>query len=168
MKDTGYEHVVHPFAPLYSAESRVLILGSLPSERSRAEGFYYGHPRNRFWSVLARLYSCDEPRSVEEKRTLLLSHGIALWDVIGECDIRRSSDSSIRAPRPNDIRPILAAADIRLICANGARAHELYCRHILPLTGLEVLRLPSTSPANAARSLGELAEAWSVIKQITG
>lgn len=165
-KDTGWEHVVHGFAPVYDARSRVLVLGTLPSVKSREQNFYYGHPRNRFWKLLALLFDAPEPQSVEEKKALLLQNGVALWDVVRECDIRRSADSTIRNAAANDIRPILEAADIRAVYTNGGRAHALYRRLILPVTGVGDLVLPSTSPANAARSLESLAEAWNVIKKI--
>ena len=108
-----YEHVVHGFAPVWDARSRVLVLGTLPSVKSRETSFYYGHPRNRFWRLLALLFEEPEPQSVEEKTALLLRNGVALWDVVSECDIRRSADSTIRNAAPNDVRPILAGADIR-------------------------------------------------------
>lgn len=160
-----WEHIVHGFAPVWDARSRVLVLGTLPSVKSREQNFYYGHPRNRFWKLLAFLFGAPEPLGIEEKTALLLKNGIALWDVVRECDIRRSADSTIRNAAPNDIRPILAGADIRAIYANGAKAKELYDRLLLPLTGREAVRLPSTSPANAARSLEALAEEWRVITE---
>lgn len=160
-----YEHIVHGFAPVWDARSRVLVLGTLPSVKSREAQFYYGHPRNRFWKLLALLFDAPEPQSVEEKKTLLLRSGVALWDVVRECDIRRSADGSIRNAVPNDILPILQGAPIRAIYANGARAKELYDRLILPATRREAIRLPSTSPANAACPLEALAEAWRVIKE---
>ncbi len=163
-KDSGYAHIVHGFAPVYDTRSRVLVLGTLPSVKSREQGFYYGHPQNRFWKVLAAVFGAPEPQSIEEKTALLLANGVALWDVVGACDIRLSSDSSIRGAVPNDIRPILERAEIRLILCNGAKAKALYDRLLRPLTGREALRLPSTSPANAARSLAELTEAWRVLR----
>ena len=165
LQEEGFEHVVHGFEPVWDARARVLVLGTLPSVKSREENFYYGHPRNRFWKLLALLFGAPEPRSVEEKKALLLENGVALWDVVRACDIRRSADGTIRNAAPNDIRPILDGADIRLICANGAKAKELYDRLILPVTGRAALRLPSTSPANAALTLDALAEAWRVIKE---
>ena len=158
------ERVVHGFAPVWDARSRVLVLGTLPSVKSREEQFYYGHPRNRFWRLLALLFDAPAPQSVEEKKALLLENGVALWDVVHACEIRRSADGSIRNAVPNDIRPILRGADIRAVYANGAKAKELYDRLILPVTGREAIRLPSTSPANAACSLEELAEAWRVLR----
>lgn len=161
-------HIVHGFAPVFDESSRVLVLGSLPSVKSREEGFYYGHPQNRFWKLLAALCSEPLPRSIGEKRSLLLRHGIALWDVVRECDIRRSSDSTIRDATPNDLSVILGAADIRAIFCNGGKAKELYDRLIFPSTGVEAIRLPSTSPANAAWSLERLEEQWRIIKTIQG
>jgi hypoxanthine-DNA glycosylase len=163
-KEAGREHVVHGFAPVYDARSRVLVLGTLPSVKSREQGFYYGHPQNRFWKVFARVFDAPEPGSIEGKKALLLENGVALWDVVGECEIRRSADSSIRNAVPNDIRPILAAAEIRLILCNGAKAKALYDRLLMPLTGREAAVMPSTSPANAACSLDRLAEVWSLLR----
>ena len=161
----GPEHVVHGFAPVWDERSRVLVLGTLPSVKSREENFYYGHPRNRFWKLLALLFDAPEPRSVEEKKALLLENGVALWDVVRECDIRRSSDGTIRNAVPNDVRPILERAQIRAVYANGAKAKELYDRLLLPLTGRGALCLPSTSPANASLSLAELERFWRVLKE---
>lgn len=161
--DMSREHIVHGFAPVYDEHSRILILGSLPSVKSREEGFYYGHSRNRFWPLLSLLLDEPLPRCTAEKRALLLRRGIALWDVVKECDIHASSDSSIRSVVPNDLSQILAAADIRLICTNGGKASELYDRLLLPRMGRSAIRLPSTSPANAAKSLEQLERDWSVI-----
>lgn len=168
MKEDGLEHIVHGFAPVWDERSRVLVLGTLPSVKSREQNFYYGHPRNRFWRVLAALYGRAVPQSAEEKTALLISCRVALWDVVRECDIRRSADSSIRNAQPNDIRPLLAGSQIRAVCTNGSTAHALYRKHLLPLTGIEDLPLPSTSPANAACSLDELVERWAILKEITG
>ncbi len=156
----SYTHIIHDLAPVYDASSSVLILGSLPSVSSRGQ-FFYQHPRNRFWPVIACLTGESVPRTTEEKRALLLRHHIALWDVIGECDIIGSSDSSIRNVLPNDIRLILEAAPIRKIFVNGKTADRYYRIHLLPLTGREAICLPSTSPANAAWSEKRLCEAWS-------
>lgn len=155
----------HPIPPLYDGNSRVLVLGSFPSVRSRQELFFYGHPQNRFWQVLAAVYGRPVPEDIPEKRALLLSCGVALWDVIASCEIDRSSDASIRAVVPTDLGPILAAAPIRRVFCNGAKAHALYALHQENRTGLRALRLPSTSPANAAWRLPALVEAWSVLKE---
>ena len=155
-----YTRITHPFPPVYDAYSRVLILGSLPSVRSRAEGFFYGHPRNRFWPLLARLLEEPVPVTIEEKRALALRHHIALWDVILSCEIRGSADSSIRHAVPTDLSPILAAAPVRAVFCNGQTAGAYYRRYQAPLTGREAIVLPSTSPANAACSMDRLADAW--------
>lgn len=153
----------HGFEPVYDKNSRVLILGTLPSVKSTEQGFYYGHPQNRFWRLMAELLGCHKPSSVEEKKNMLLSGGIALWDVIKRCDIEGSSDASIRNAEPNDIMRILSDADIKAIYANGGKAAELYNKLILPVTGREIITLPSTSPANASWNFERLKDVWSVI-----
>ena len=155
----------HNIAPVYDGNSRVLILGSFPSVASRASGFFYGHPQNRFWRVMAALLGADVPQTVEEKRAFLLANHIALWDVIASCDIAGSSDASIRNAVPNDLMPILETACIRQIFTNGGTAHRLYRKYIYPLTGREDAGLPSTSPANAARSLDALINAWQTVRE---
>ena len=164
-RQDGWEHVVHGFAPIYDERSRVLVLGTLPSVKSREANFYYGHPRNRFWQVMAAVFDAPVPQSIEEKKALLLANGVALWDVVGQCDIRRSADSTIRNVVPNDLSPILAAVGIETIYANGAKAAELYRKYLLPVTGIEAVRLPSTSPANAACGTEALVEAWRAVKE---
>lgn len=153
----------HGFEPVYDKNSRVLILGTLPSVKSTEQGFYYGHPQNRFWRLMAELLGCYKPSSMEEKKNMLLLGGIALWDVIKRCDIEGSSDASIRNAEPNDIMRILTEADIKAIYANGSKAAELYNKLILPVTGREIITLPSTSPANASWNFERLKDAWSVI-----
>jgi len=154
---------VHPIPPVYNSESRILILGSFPSVVSRETGFYYGHPRNRFWSVLAALFNEPIPRTRPEKTDLLLRKHIALWDVIRSCSISGSADSSIKDVTPNDLSVILNAADIRSIYVNGQTAFRYYRRFALPSVDRPVTCLPSTSPANAAWNLGRLTEAWRCI-----
>ena len=154
------EHILHPFPPLYDGNSEILILGSFPSVKSRESMFFYGHPQNRFWRVMAAVFGDDVPAAVPEKRDFLTRHHVAAWDVIGACDITGSSDASIRNAVPNDLSPILAAADIKKIYVNGKTAARMYDRYILPLTGREAVCLPSTSPANAAWSLDRLIAAW--------
>ncbi len=158
--DTTTTHVKHTFAPVYDARSRVLILGSFPSVKSREQSFYYGHPQNRFWKLMARLLDVPVPETIEEKKQILLSHGIAVWDVIAECDIHGSSDSSIKNVVPADIASVLQDSAIECIIANGATAHKLYETHCLASTGRKAVKCPSTSPANAACSLDRLAEVW--------
>lgn len=154
---------VHPFPPLYDADSRILILGSFPSVKSREGQFFYHHPQNRFWRVLAGVLQTEVPGSIAEKSALLHAHHIALWDVIGSCRIIGSSDSSIRDAVPNDLSVILQAASIRAVFCNGSTAHRLYQRYIHTQIGLDAVLLPSTSPANAAWTLPRLLEAWSVL-----
>lgn len=153
----------HPFPPVYDEGSRILILGSFPSVKSREQGFFYGHPQNRFWRVLAAVFADEVPGTVPDRRAFLLRHGVALWDVLAACEIEGSADASIRAAAPNDLGPILAAAPIRAVFANGQTAGKLYRTHIEPLTGRPAVTLPSTSPANAAWSLERLIEAWQII-----
>lgn len=153
--------VEHPFPPVMDARSRILILGSFPSVASRDEGFFYGHPRNRFWPMLASIYSEEAPITIPDKQALLLRHRLALWDVIATCRIEGSADSSIRDAVPVDIRRVLDAAPIERILCNGALSGKLYRQHLQPLTGMEAIVLPSTSPANAAWSLLRLCAAWS-------
>lgn len=158
-----YEHIVHSFEPVYDKASEILILGTLPSVKSRENNFYYGHKQNRFWKVLATLLKEPVPDTIEEKKAMLLAHRIALWDVIQSCDIKGSSDSSIKNVQPTDIGMILEKTNITRIYANGNKAGQLYKRYQFPVTGIEATVLPSTSPANAAWSLDRLCEAWRVI-----
>ena len=120
------EIITHPFPPVYDGASRVLILGSFPSVKSREQRFFYGHPQNRFWKVLAAVFGCALPQTIEEKIAMLLANGVALWDVIASCEITGSSDASIRNAVPNDLSPIFAAADIRAVYCNGATSYNLY------------------------------------------
>ena len=157
------ESLRHPFPAIYAPDSRILILGSFPSVKSREQKFFYGHPQNRFWRIMAALLGTDVPQTTEEKRAFLLAHRIALWDVIASCDIAGSSDASIRNAVPNDLSPILETASVRQIFTNGGTAHRLYRKYIYPLTGREDIVLPSSSPANAARSLDALIDAWHIV-----
>ena len=161
----GYEHVTHTFGPVYDEQSKILILGSMPSVKSREQQFYYGHPQNRFWKVLSAVLGEAAPDAIEDKKDFLLRHHIALWDVIGSCDIEGSSDSSMKNALPNDLTPILQAADIRAIYCNGATSHRLYQKHLAPQTGRDAVKLPSTSPANAAWSAQRLVGAWREIAE---
>lgn len=160
------ESLRHPFPAIYAPDSRILILGSFPSVKSREQRFFYGHPQNRFWRVLAALLGTSVPQTVEEKQDFLLAHRIALWDVIASCEITGSSDASIRNAVPNKLTPILETASIRQIFTNGGTAHRLYRKYIFPLTGREDIVLPSTSPANAARSLDALIDAWQTVREV--
>ena len=156
----GYTRVKHSFDPVYDADCRLLILGSFPSVKSREENFYYGHPQNRFWKLMARLLKEPLPVSVEEKKTMLLKHHIALWDVVSECDIHGSSDGSIRNVIPTNLNQILREADIQTIIANGTTAYTLYHTYCEEHTGRTAVKCPSTSPANAVFTLDRLEDAW--------
>ena len=158
--------VLHTIDPVYDANSKILILGSFPSVKSRETGFFYGHPQNRFWNVLASVFHTQVPITIEEKKEFLLFHSIAVWDVIGSCDITGSSDGSIRNVEVNDLTCILEKATIEHIYVNGKKAEQLYKRDIEPLIHRSAVCLPSTSPANAAWSLEKLVEVWG--KSITG
>ena len=152
-------HVLHPFPPVWNKESRVLVLGSFPSVKSRDDGFYYAHPRNRFWPIMSAVFGV-EAKTVEEKTSLLLTHNIALWDAAAECTIEGSSDSALSAISPNDIIPLIAGSSIKTIIANGTKAYEIYMALSYPDTGIEAVKMPSTSPANASWSWEKLLKAW--------
>ncbi len=155
-----YTHVVHTFGPVVNQDSRILILGSVPSVKSREAQFYYGHPQNRFWRVLAALFEEETPRTVEEKKSFLLSRNIALWDVVESCDIAGSSDSSIKNVTAHDMTVILRQAPIAAIYTNGGKAQQLYGRYCRKEGVPKAVQLPSTSPANAAWNLERLVAAW--------
>lgn len=155
--------IKHHIEPVWDKNSKVLILGSFPSVKSREYGFFYGHPQNRFWRVLAEITGDSLPDTVQNKKAFLLSHGIALWDVIAACDISGSADSTIRNVVPNDISPILNGADIGAIFVNGRTSATLYSKYTEPLTGRSAIYLPSTSPANAAWTIQRLCTEWRAI-----
>lgn len=157
------EALSHQFEPVFDNTSRVLILGTFPSVKSREMNFYYGHPQNRFWKVLAALTNEPLPMTTDEKKSLLLKHHIAIWDVIQSCEIQGSSDASIRNVVANDISLITSQAPVTHIYANGAKAYELFMRYCKNPQQLPVSKLPSTSPANAACSLDRLIQEWRCI-----
>ena len=172
-----YQHIEHGFDPVFDERSRILVLGSFPSVLSRANAFYYGNPQNRFWRVMAaclgvpvppnegELLADDMPATLEAsiaaKRAMLLAGGVAVWDVIESCDIKGSSDASIKNVGPAHIERITSAAPIEQVICNGGTAGRLYKRYLQERTGLPALVLPSTSPANAAWRLEQLIERWS-------
>jgi hypoxanthine-DNA glycosylase len=160
--------ITHPFPALYNRDSRILILGSFPSVKSREQQFFYGHMQNRFWRVMAAVLACEVPQTVDEKKAMLLEHHVALWDSIASCSIEGSSDASIENVVPNDLSPIFSAAEIRQVFCNGKKSWEMYRLYQEKATGMPAVCLPSTSPANAAWSLDRLAEAWRVIRQKSG
>ena len=165
-KEQTYTHVSHDFEPVFDENSKVLILGTFPSVKSRENRFYYGHPQNRVWKVIAGLTESEVPQTIEEKKKLLLEHGIAIWDVIESCDIIGSSDSSIKNVVPADIERVVANSKIQNIYANGGTAKKLYEKYSQKKTGREIIGLPSTSPANAAYSLERLLECWQKVKKV--
>ncbi len=150
------QRIDHPIPPLYDGESRILILGSFPSVKSREAAFFYGHPQNRFWKLMAYLLSEEYPVTVEERAEMLHRNHIALWDTIASCEIVGSSDSSIRNVMANDLTPILESAPIRQIYCNGAKSYEYYKKYIQDRTGIPARKLPSTSPANASFRMEDL------------
>ncbi|MBC3899206.1 DNA-deoxyinosine glycosylase [Acetobacterium malicum] len=152
--------MIHTFEPVYDEKSKILILGTFPSVKSRASGFYYQHPQNRFWKVISALAGWPTPGTIEEQKTMLLENHIAVWDVIYSCDINGSSDSSIKNVVSNDIRALLNKSAIKTIYANGGKAYELYNRYCYQETNKEIIKLPSTSPANASCSLEKLVAHW--------
>lgn len=158
-----YMKLTHTFDPIYNDESKILILGSFPSVKSRENNFYYGHPQNRYWKVLANVLGVDVPQTDDEKRAMLLDHNIAIWDVIHSCSIIGSSDTSIKDVVVNDFSEILNNSQVSAIYVNGGKAYELYHKYAEKHTGIKAIKLPSTSPANAAWKLERLCEAWSQI-----
>lgn len=161
----GLTYVEHEFNPVFNHDSKVLILGTFPSVKSRKNQFYYGNPQNRFWRIISRLTGSEVPQTIEEKKAMLLKHKIAIWDVISSCEIKGSSDSSIRNVVPTDLSSILQECDIRQIYANGGTAKKLYDKYSKKQTGMEIAALPSTSPANATYSLDRLVQSWGEIRQ---
>lgn len=159
------EIFTHTFEPIFDKNSEILVLGSFPSVKSRENNFYYAHPQNRFWRVVASVYSCPVPKTVEEKKNMLLSNKIAVWDVIKSCEITGSADSTIKSVIPNDLSEILSVADIKKIYANGKTAQSLYNKYMKKNTGFDIISLPSTSPANAAYSLEKLIKEWKIINE---
>ena len=156
--------IIHPIPPFYRPDSEILILGSFPSVKSREQKFFYGHPQNRFWKVLAEVYSDSLPDSISDKRAFLERHCIALWDCIGKCSVEGSADSSIRDVVPNDLSVVLNNASIRAIYCNGKTSYNCYSRYIAKTIERDAVVLPSTSPANAAYPLDRLTEAWRIIR----
>ena len=155
-----YQHLTHTFEPVFNKDSKVLILGSFPSVKSRENNFYYGHPQNRFWKVLASVFETEVPQTIDEKKAFLLSHCIAVWDVIESCTIIGSSDTSIKDVIVNDFSRVLENSSIEKIYVNGGKAYELYHKYAEPKTGIVAVKLPSTSPANAAWNLERLCQEW--------
>ena len=161
-----YQSLKHTFDPVFDAESKILILGSFPSVKSRENNFFYGHPQNRFWKVMAKVLEWEVPTTIEEKRKMLLENHVAVWDVIASCSILGSSDTSIKDVVVNDFSKILENSKVERIYVNGGKAYELYHKYAEKVTGIKAVKLPSTSPANAAWSLEKLTKTWKEIIEI--
>lgn len=153
-------HVSHEFPAVYDRSSRVLLLGSIPSPKSREVGFYYGHPQNRFWKVLAAVLGESVPETIPQKKAMLKKHHIALWDVLESCTIVGASDTSIEDAVPNKISELVKATRVERIFCTGTTAHKLYQKYCAADVGIDAERLPSTSPANCAVSFEKLVEAY--------
>ena len=160
--------VYHTLKPIYFPDSKVLILGTMPSPKSRQTGFYYGHPQNRMWRALAGVFEDEIPISNEDKINFLRRHRIAMWDVLAECDINGAQDSTIKNPIPNDINFILRNSAVEKIFTAGKTAGNLYRKYCMENTGIAAVELPSTSPANCACSLEKLIQNYSVIREYCG
>lgn len=157
-------HIVHTIPPHYDANSRILILGSFPSPKSREAGFFYGHPQNRFWKVMARLFNRPDFRNIEEKRKFLTEKHIAMWDSIYECDIYGASDASIKNAVPTDLGKIIRSSEIHQIFTNGKASGRVFEKYQAKTLDRTSITLPSTSPANAAWSLERLISEWQIVK----
>lgn len=162
-KNSKSERVVHEFGPLFDKDCRILVLGTIPSPKSREQGFYYGHPRNRFWKVTARVFGETEPLTVEERKAFALRNHMALWDVLASCTIQGAADASIREPVSNDMNQVLQHAGIRAIFTTGSKAAALYRTYCEPVCGRPCIALPSTSPANFRMRDDELAEHYQIL-----
>ena len=161
-----YQSLKHTFDPVFDEESKILILGSFPSVKSRENNFFYGHPQNRFWKVMANVLEWEVPTTIEEKREMLLKNHVAVWDVIASCSIVGSSDTSIKDVVVNDFSRILENSKVERVYVNGGKAYELYHKYAEKVTGIKAVKLPSTSPANAAWSLEKLTKTWKEIIEI--
>lgn len=157
--------IKHPFPPLYDKDSKILVLGSFPSVKSREQLFFYGHHQNRFWKVIAAVFGDDVPKSIEDKKAFLHKNHIALWDVIASCDIEGSADSTIKNVVPNDLDAIIKNSKVKRIFVNGKTAEKYYNKYTKDKLGRAAVCLPSTSPANAAWSIERLVGAWRIINE---
>lgn len=155
-----YQNISHTFAPVYDKDSKILILGSFPSVKSRENNFYYGHPQNRFWKVMAYVLDVKVPETIEEKKEMLHTKHVAIWDVIERCTILGSSDTSIKDVVVNDFTEVLKNSKVETIFVNGTKAYELYHKYAESKSGIKAVKLPSTSPANAAWKLEKLCTVW--------
>lgn len=162
---TKHQTITHPLRPLFQADSKILILGSFPSVKTREYGFFYGHPQNRFWPLLERIFAVKLSTEIEERRTFLLQHNLAVYDVIYRCDIIGSGDASIQNVIPSDLSPVFKNADIKQVFCNGGTAYRYYQKYQERRTGFKAIQLPSTSPANARYSIEDLYRQWKTIRE---
>ena len=163
MTTPQHQTIKHPLSPLYSSQSKLLILGSFPSVKTREYGFFYGHPQNRFWPLMEQLFRVELSTNIEERRKFLLNHHLAVYDSIYQCDIIGSSDASIQNVLPADLAPIFQTADIQQVFCNGATSFKYYKKYHAKQSGITGVQLPSTSPANARYRLDDLLKEWSVV-----
>ncbi len=161
------ETIVHPFEPIFNENAKVLILGSIPSPKSREQGFYYGHPQNRFWKVLSKIFKEKLPMTNEEKKEFILNHHLALWDVVKRCEIKGASDSSIQNVEVNDIKALIKQTKIKYIITTGKKADALYQKYLSKSINISSISLPSTSPANCAMKEDQLIEHYQILKKLT-
>ncbi len=159
------ERISHSFEPIFDKDSKILILGSIPSPKSREFGFYYGHPQNRFWKVLSTVFGEPTPITNEEKKKFILRHHLALWDVIKSCEINGASDSSISNVIVNDIARLLKKTNIQYIVTTGKKADTLYQKYCFQETKIQSHCFPSTSPANCAYKETKLIEIYGQLKK---
>lgn len=162
---TRHQTITHPLRPFFNADSRILILGSFPSVKTREYGFFYGHPQNRFWPLLERIFAVKLSADIEERKAFLLRHRLAVYDVIYQCGIIGSSDASIQNAVPSDLSPVFKEADIRQVFCNGGAAYRYYQKYQEQKTGRRAIQLPSTSPANARASMDDLFDQWKIIRE---
>ena len=156
----AYTPVGPGFAPICGTNAKALILGSFPSPKSREQGFYYGHPQNRFWRLLALLTHTPKPKTIAEKTALILQNDLALWDTVQSCEIRGASDASMRSVQPNDVAALVRRLGVQAVFCNGAASGRVYAKYAQAAAGIPAVVLPSTSPANAAWSMERLQQAW--------
>ena len=135
------------FAPVFDKNSKVLILGSFPSVKSREISFYYGNKQNRFWRMICGFFKETIPENTEDKKAFLLRNGVALWDMVSSCEIEGSADSSVKNAQIVDLEYILSNASIQKILLNGTLAYDLFCQKYADLK-IPYIKMPSTSPAN--------------------
>lgn len=161
----NFTQQIHTFKPIFQSDAKILILGSFPSVKSREQAFYYGHPQNRFWRIIASVTKEDIPQTIADKQALLYRKKIALWDVVYQCEIIGSKDQSIKNEKPNDLSIIFSQAPIQRVYTNGQAAGKLYKKYFQEDMDCEMTVLPSTSPANATYSFERLVQEWQQITE---